>query len=65
MLTGDENRPKNRDFEKEYSFEASDGTPVFYTGPAMRISEPYRDHDAFVTELTVSGDTIETGRHQL
>jgi predicted phosphodiesterase len=65
VLIGDEHRPKNRDFENGYTFEASDGTPVFYTGPAIRISEPYRDHDAFVTELTISGDFIETERHQL
>ncbi|WP_233255142.1 metallophosphoesterase family protein [Halopenitus persicus] len=65
VLIGDEHRPKKRDFESGYSFEASDGTPVFYTGPAMRISEPYRDHDAFVTELTVSVDSIDTRRHKL
>jgi len=65
VLIGDEHRPKNRDFENGYSFEAGDGTPVFYTGPAMRISEPYRDHDAFVTEITVSVDSIETKRHKL
>lgn len=65
VLIGDEHRPKNQDFEYGYSFEASDGTPVLYTGPAMRISEPYRDHDAFVTELTVSADSIDTRRHKL
>lgn len=65
VLIGDEHRPKNRDFENGYTFEAADGTPVFYTGPAIRISEPYRAHDAFVTELTISGDSIETERHQL
>ena len=65
VLIGDEHRPKNRDFENGYSFEASDGTPVLYTGPAMRISEPYRDHDAFVTEISVSVDSIETKRHKL
>ena len=31
----------------------------------MRISEPYQDHEAFVTELTVSVDTIDTRRHTL
>ena len=65
VLIGDEHRPKNRDFENGYSFETNDGTPVFYTGPAMRISEPYQDHEAFVTELTVSVDTIDTRRHTL
>jgi DNA repair exonuclease SbcCD nuclease subunit len=65
VLIGDEHRPKNQDFENGYSFEASDGTPVLYTGPAMRISEPYRDHDAFVTELTISVDSIDTRRHKL
>lgn len=65
VLIGDEHRPKKRDFEKGYTFEADDGTPVFYTGPAMRISEPYRDHGAFVTELTVSVDSVETRRHEL
>ncbi|WP_255152838.1 metallophosphoesterase family protein [Halorarius halobius] len=65
VLIGDEHRPKKRDFKNGYTFEANDGTPVFYTGPAMRISEPYRDHDAFVTELTVSADSIDTRRHKL
>ncbi len=65
VLIGDEHRPKKRDFENGYTFEADDGTPVFYTGPAMRISEPYRNHGAFVTELTVSVDTVETRRHEL
>lgn len=65
VLIGDEHRPKNQDFENGYSFETTDGTPVFYTGPAMRISEPYQDHRAFVTELTVSVDSIDTKRHTL
>jgi DNA repair exonuclease SbcCD nuclease subunit len=65
VLIGDEHRPKGKDFEEGYSFKAGDGTPVFYTGPAMRISEPYRDHDAFVTELTVSVDSIDARRHTL
>jgi len=63
VLIGDEHRPKNHDFETGYSFEASDGTPVFYTGPAMRISEPYRDHDAFVTELSISDVGVTSTRH--
>lgn len=63
VLIGDEHRPKKKDFKNGYSFEANDGTPVFYTGPAMRISEPYRDHDAFVTELSISDAGVETTRH--
>ncbi|MFA9518475.1 exonuclease SbcCD subunit D [Halopenitus sp. H-Gu1] len=63
VLIGDEHRPKNRDFENGYTFEAADGTPVFYTGPAIRISEPYRGHDAFVTELSVSDAGVTTTRH--
>jgi hypothetical protein len=63
VLIGDEHRPKNRDFEDGYSFETSNGTPVFYTGPAIRISEPYRDHDAFVTELSISDAGVTTTRH--
>jgi predicted phosphodiesterase len=63
VLIGDEHRPKNKDFEDGYTFEAADGTPVFYTGPAMRISEPYRDHDAFVTELTIAADGVTSTRH--
>jgi len=63
VLIGDEHRPKNNDFEKGYSFEASDGTPVFYTGPAIRISEPYRDNDAYVTELSISDVGVTTTRY--
>ncbi|WP_285266203.1 metallophosphoesterase family protein [Halobacterium salinarum] len=65
VLIGDEHRPKSKDFENGYSFEAGDGTPVFYTGPAMRISEPYRDHGAFVTELSISEAGVSTAQHQV
>jgi UDP-2,3-diacylglucosamine pyrophosphatase LpxH len=63
VLVGDEHRPKNDDFENGYSFEAQDGTPIFYTGPALRISESYRDRDAFVTELTISTKEVTKTRH--
>ncbi|MDL0129150.1 hypothetical protein PNP84_13620, partial [Halobacterium salinarum] len=65
VLIGDEHRPKGKDFENGYSFQAGDGTPVFYTGPAMRISEPYRDHGAFVTELSISEAGVSTAQHQV
>lgn len=65
VLIGDEHRPKGKDFENGYTFEATDGTPVFYTGPAMRISEPYRDRDAFVTELSISAAGVTTTRHSI
>jgi DNA repair exonuclease SbcCD nuclease subunit len=65
VLIGDDHRPKNRDFETGYSFAAGDGTPVFYTGPAMRISEPYRNHDAFVTEISISDTGVTTKRHSV
>jgi hypothetical protein len=65
VLIGDEHRPKNNDFENGYTFEAGDGTPVFYTGPAIRISEPYRNRDAFVTELTISGNGVTATRHHV
>jgi hypothetical protein len=65
VLIGDEHRPKGEDFENGYSFEANDGTPVFYTGPAMRISKPYQDHSAFVTEVTISEAGVTTTRHPL
>jgi predicted MPP superfamily phosphohydrolase len=58
VLIGDEHRPKNDDFETGYTFETRDSTPVFYTGPAIRINHPYRDRDAFVTELSISADGI-------
>ena len=63
VLVGDEHHPKNNDFETGYTFEAEDGTPVLYTGPALRITEPYRDRDAFVTELTISADGVAATRH--
>jgi len=56
---------KKKDFENGYSFKANDGTPVYYTGPAMRISEPYRNHDAFVTELSISEAGVETTRYSV
>jgi len=65
VLIGDEHRPKNGDFDGGYTFETADDTPVFYTGPAMRISESYREHDAFVTELTITADNITATRHTL
>ncbi|QDX41857.1 DNA repair exonuclease [Salarchaeum sp. JOR-1] len=65
VLIGDEHRPKNRDFEDGYTFEAGDETPVFYTGPAIRISEPYQNRDAFVTELSISDTGVTTKRHSV
>jgi hypothetical protein len=65
VLIGDEPRPKGKDFEDGYSFDEGDGTPVFYTDPAMRISETYRDYDAFVTELSISAAGVTTTRHPL
>jgi hypothetical protein len=65
VLIGDEHRPNKPDVEDGYSFEAGDGTSVFYTEPAMRISEPYRDHDAFVTELSISDAGMTTIRHPI
>jgi hypothetical protein len=63
VLVGDEHRPKNDDFENGYSFETQDGTPVLYTGPAVRVSWPYSDRDAFVTVLAISDSGITTTRH--
>ncbi|WP_348609699.1 metallophosphoesterase family protein [Halobaculum rarum] len=63
VLIGDEHRPRNKDFDDGYTFETSDGTAVFYTGPAVRISEPYCDRDAFVTELTISEGGVKATRH--
>ncbi|WP_245576022.1 metallophosphoesterase [Haloplanus natans] len=65
VLIGDEHRPKNGDFSNGYTFQSKNGTPVYYTGPAMRISEPYRNRDAFVTELTMSDRGISSARHFL
>jgi len=58
VLVGDEHRPHGDDFETGYSFETTDGTPVLYTGPAARVGPAYRDHDAFVTEVTVSAGEV-------
>jgi hypothetical protein len=63
VLIGDEHKPKDDDFENGYTFEADDGTPVFYTGPAIRISKAYRDREAFVTELRITSDGIAGTRH--
>ncbi|WP_262178348.1 metallophosphoesterase [Haloarcula laminariae] len=63
VLIGDEHRPENGDFDTGYTFESRDGTPVLYTGPAMRISDAYSDHAAFVTELTISSSGVSTVRH--
>jgi hypothetical protein len=65
VMIGDEHRPKNEDFDNGYTFNTSDGTPVFYTGPAVRISEPYQYHDAFVTEISISNSGVESTRHPL
>jgi len=65
VLIGDEHRPKDDDFGSGYSFQARDGTPVLYTGPAIRISEPYRDHESFVTEVTVAADGVSTTHHSV
>jgi len=63
VLIGDEHRPKHDDFDNGYSFETRDGTPVLYTGPAVRVSWPYRDRDAFVTELSITGTGVTTTQH--
>ena len=63
VLVGDEHHPKNKDFDTGYTFEAADGTPVLYTGPALRITEPYRDREAFVTELSISTNGVTATRH--
>lgn len=65
VLIGDEHRPKGKDFENGYTFKTNDKTPVLYTGPAMRISQPYRDQDAFVTELSISDARVTTTRHPI
>ncbi|MFC7249320.1 exonuclease SbcCD subunit D [Halomicroarcula sp. GCM10025324] len=65
VLIGDEHSPKDDDFETGYAFETADGTPVHYTGPAIRLNEAYENHDAFVTELTISSDSITTARHSV
>lgn len=63
VMVGDEHRPKNEDFQNGYTFQTDNRTPVIYTGPAMRISEPYQDQDAFVTEISITNSDIETTRH--
>lgn len=65
VLIGDEHHPKNNDFENGYSFTTSDGTPVFYTGPAIRISRVYHKQDAFVTELSITDTGVMTKRHSV
>ena len=65
VLVGDEHRPCGEDFESGYTFEADDGTPVYYTGPAARISHAYRTADAFATEVTISADNVGVSRHNL
>lgn len=65
VLVGDEHRPKYDDFENGYSFETEDGTPVLYTGPAARVGPAYRDHEAFVTELSISAAGVTPTRHPL
>ena len=62
VLVGDEHRPKNDDFNEGYTFQTADGTRVLYTGPAARIGPAYRTQEAFVTELTVSTDSISSRR---
>ena len=65
VLVGDEHRPDEADFETGYTFAASDGTPVLYTGPSVPISSAYDEHSPFVTELTISSAGVETTRHEL
>lgn len=65
VLVGDEHRPKHDDFENGYAFETQDGTPVLYTGPVARVSWPYRDRDAFVTELSITDVGVTTTRHSV
>ncbi len=65
VLVGDEHRPRGDDFETGYSFEAMDGTPVLYTGPAARVGPAYRDHDGFVTELSFSDAGVTPTRHPI
>ena len=65
VLVGDEHSPKDRDFNNGYSFKTKNGTPVLYTGPSIRISNAYRDQDAFVTELLFSSDGVTSTRHTI
>lgn len=63
VLIGDEHHPKKNNFENGYSFRTNDGTPVFYTGPAVRIGKAYHDHDAFVTKLSITETGVTATRH--
>jgi hypothetical protein len=65
VLIGDEHSPKHDDFETGYAFESADGTPVHYTGPSIRLSGAYENHEAFVTELTISTESVSVTRHAL
>jgi hypothetical protein len=65
VLIGDEHGPKDDDFEAGYTFEAGDGTPVLYTGPAIRLSHDYEDREPFVTELRIAGGSVSATRHVL
>jgi len=63
VVIGTDHGSKNQEFKNGYTFEADDGTTVSYTGPAIRISEPYRDHDAFVTDLSIFDWEVTMTRH--
>ncbi|MDS0284050.1 metallophosphoesterase [Haloarcula onubensis] len=63
VLIGDEHSPKHDDFNNGYAFTTGDGTPVHYTGPAIRLNDAYENRDAFVTELTIGADGVRTRRH--
>jgi hypothetical protein len=65
VLIGDEHSPKDNDFDNGYAFTTGDGTPVHYTGPAIRLNDAYENRDAFVTELTIGVDGVWTQRHAL
>lgn len=65
VLVGDEHRPEGADFEEGYTFETANGTPVFYTGPSIRLSTAYGDQTAFVTELTINDAETTSVRHTL
>jgi hypothetical protein len=63
VLVGDEHRPGAADFAEGYTFETANGTTVLYTGPSIRLSTAYRDHNAFVTTLTITNTEITSARH--
>jgi hypothetical protein len=65
VLVGDEHSPRAGDFETGYTFEAADGTPVLYTGPATRVNDAYEDRAAFVTELSISERDVSMARHRV